>query len=58
MDNRIKNHFGLAAQLTGHRDVEVDDPGSDPSPFNPVPKSVEAVEKLPTPVCKAWVKSF
>ena len=45
----------MAAVLT---DAEPGDPGTDPSPFSPVIRSVVQTDRLPRPIGKAWVKSF
>ena len=45
----------MAAVLT---DAEPGDPGTDPSPFSPVIRSVTETGRLPLPIAKAWIKSF
>ena len=39
-------------------EIEIDAPGSDPSPFLQLPRSISDTDYMPTPVAKAWNKSF
>ena len=39
-------------------DLDIDAPGSDPTPFQQVPTSIRQVDQMPPEVAKAWIKSF
>ena len=54
----LRHAVAMVKELKQHYEIELREPGSDPTPFNIVPCSIVHTDKMPPAIAKAWAKSF